>query len=348
MPPAATMSTLVTLDAPPLRRADVGGAVPFALSAVGLAVVAAVLAGWLPIQFSIFTVFLFAGPHNWLEFRYFLTRLPGRWGKLRGFFLLAFGGVFALAGLFAAAHWLGPSVGLAEDHRGTFVAFWTSLLILWVLALVQWRSRQNPRRDWVWTVPVAFLLIAGVWLAPPLWGGFVLVYLHPLMALWILDRELRRSRPQWRRAFHLCLLALPVLLGLLWWHLASAPPLDDGSPGLTADITWHAGAGVFPWVSDHCLVATHTFLEMVHYAVWLVAIPLVGIRTAPWRLSTVPLARRSSLWRWALLAVLCVGFGVVLVLWGCFWQDYRTTRDVYFTVALLHVLAEVPFLLRAL
>jgi hypothetical protein len=28
--------------------------------------------------------------------------------------------------------------------------------------------------------------------------------------------------------------------------------------------------------------------------------------------------------------------------------DYATTRTVYFTVAMLHVLAEVPFLLRAL
>jgi hypothetical protein len=37
---------------------------------------------------------------------------------------------------------------------------------------------------------------------------------------------------------------------------------------------------------------------------------------------------------------------VVLVLWVCFGLDYGTTRHVYFTVALLHVLAEVPFLLR--
>jgi hypothetical protein len=30
----------------------------------------------------------------------------------------------------------------------------------------------------------------------------------------------------------------------------------------------------------------------------------------------------------------------------CFLLDYGTTRRVYFTVALLHVLAEIPFLLR--
>ena len=39
---------------------------------------------------------------------------------------------------------------------------------------------------------------------------------------------------------------------------------------------------------------------------------------------------------------------VVLLLWGCFLANYPLTRDVYFTVALLHVLAEVPFLLRIL
>ena len=45
---------------------------------------------------------------------------------------------------------------------------------------------------------------------------------------------------------------------------------------------------------------------------------------------------------------LCDPGDEVLLLWGCFLADYPTTRDVYFTVALLHVLAEVPFLLRAL
>ena len=37
------------------------------------AVVSATFATWLPLQVSIVTVFLFAGPHNWFELRYFLT-----------------------------------------------------------------------------------------------------------------------------------------------------------------------------------------------------------------------------------------------------------------------------------
>src|SRR2546423_10609990 len=94
--------------APPVSgRALAGGM-------LALAAAAALLAGWTPILFSIVTVFLFAGPHNWLEARYFLTRLPARWGKLRPFFLVAFAGMFALTGLLAALPWLGERLGPAR------------------------------------------------------------------------------------------------------------------------------------------------------------------------------------------------------------------------------------------
>jgi hypothetical protein len=87
---------------------------------------------------------------------------------------------------------------------------------------------------------------------------------------------------------------------------------------------------------------------MLHYGVWVVAIPLIGLRAAPWRLGAVPLARRSTAWRRGVACFLVCGLGVVLALWACFLADYTTTRNVYFTVAMLHVFAEVPFLLRAL
>jgi hypothetical protein len=320
----------------------------FAAVLLALAVAAAVLAGWAPVAFSIVTVFLFAGPHNWVEARYFLARLPARWGKLRGFFLLAFAGVFGLAASFAALRWLAPALGWDGAGLLTLSALWNTLFVAWVAVLVHLRSRQNPRRDWSWTVPVALALVSLTWIWPQLWS-LGLVCLHPLVALWILDRELRRSRPQWRGAYHACLLCLPVLLVVLWWRLAGAPPLPgEQSDPLTSRITWHAGGGLLRGVPTHLLVATHTFLEMVHYSVWLVAIPLVGIGTAPWRLRAVPLARRSGRWKLAVAAVLTAGAGVVLILWAGFLVDYPVTRDVYFTVALLHVLAEVPFLLRAL
>ena len=40
------------------------------------------------------------------------------------------------------------------------------------------------------------------------------------------------------------------------------------------------------------------------------------------------------------------GVLTVAVLWACFCLDYVTTRYVSFTIAVLHVLTETPFLLR--
>ena len=330
----------------PARKPATASGQLFAAVSLSLAVLAAVLAGWAPLGFSIVTVFLFAGPHNWIEARYFLARMPARWGRLRGFFLLAFAGIIGLTIAFIALPWLLEALDRSEQAWQVALATWNSVLLLWIATLVYLRSRQNPRRDWSWFTPFAFGLIALVWIAPIQWG-LVIVYLHPLVALWILDRELRRSRPEWRRAYHACLACLPLLLGLLWWRLASMPNLP-GDDVLTEAITRHAGAGILDGISTHLLVAAHTFLEMIHYSVWLVAVPLVGLRGAPWRLQTVPLARRSPSWNRVVIGVLIAGGLVVLGLWACFLANYPTTRDVYFTVALLHVLAEVPFLLRAL
>src|SRR5690348_13337970 len=75
------------------RRA---GARRFALAAGLVMVVAWLLAGWFPLGFSIVTVFLFAGPHNWMEGRYMLSRMPARWGPLRLYYLLGIAGVLLL------------------------------------------------------------------------------------------------------------------------------------------------------------------------------------------------------------------------------------------------------------
>ncbi len=53
------------------------------------------LAAWAPLSFSIAIVGLFAAPHNWMEARYFLTRLPSRWRPLREYFLVAIQALFA-------------------------------------------------------------------------------------------------------------------------------------------------------------------------------------------------------------------------------------------------------------
>ena len=76
----------------PADRAHVSATL-FAAVLIASACLSAALASWLPLQFSIVTVFLFAGPHNWFELRYFMMRLPARFGRSRNFFVVAFAGI---------------------------------------------------------------------------------------------------------------------------------------------------------------------------------------------------------------------------------------------------------------
>ena len=195
-------------------------------------------------------------------------------------------------------------------------------------------------------IPIALTLIALTWLVPRAWS-LGLVYLHPLVAIWFLDRELLRRRPAWRPTYHRCLMGGGGLLALIWLTLAGTPHLP-GNDVLTLQIAHHAGASILQFVSSRCLVATHTYLEMLHYGVWLVAIPLISMKQLPWNVSSVPLARRSKRWLLVLKAILVCGLVAVLGFWLGFLVDYPLTRDVYFTVAIFHILAEVPFLLRSL
>jgi hypothetical protein len=340
------MERAISLDGLAAGRQAPAMVWPFVAISLGVAVLAAALAGWMPIGLSIATVFLFAGPHNWIEFRYFLSRMPVKWGRSRHFFQLAIVGAVGLTALYAALSFLARAQSWEARQWALSAAIWNSLLIFWLAALVFLRGRQSAaQRDWSWAIPAGLALVAVNWLAPLLFS-LSLVYLHPLMALWFLDRQLR-SRPAWLRAYRACLLLLPLLVGVLWWRLAGAPHLA-GDDALTLRITQHAGAGILAGVSTHLLVATHVFLETLHYGIWLVAIPLAGLRTAPWRLQTVPLFRHPQGWPRAVCAALIAGACGVILLWASFLADYTATRDVYFTVAMFHVLAEAPFLLRTL
>ena len=318
----------------------------FAGAACTVIFAACLLAGFAPLGFSIVTVFLFAGPHNWFEARYMLTRMPARWGPLTAYFTLGIVGVLVLTAGMAAVRWLGEWFAWPAELWLSLYALWNTVLLGWIAALIWLRSRQNPRRDWSWIVPAALVLIGLSWLWPLAWS-LALVYLHPLVALWFLDREIGRMQPAWQTAYRGCLLFVPLCLAILWWKLAGAADLP-GSDWLSLQITQHAGAGIVRGVSTHFLVSAHTFLEMLHYGVWIVAIPLVSVRMAPWKLDNVPLARRSNFWRWAIGGTIGAGILVMLALWGGFLADYPLTRDIYFTVAMVHVLAEVPFLLRLL
>jgi len=319
----------------------------FASGFVALAVGAAALAGALPIEFSLATVFLFAGPHNWFEARYALGRLPARAGKLWGFFTVSAIGIVGLSVAYAAVPAVARFISDSSITVGVY-SVWSTVLLLWIATLVWMRSRTNPRFDGGWVWPVACLLTAGAWLNP--FALLVaLVYLHPLMALWLLDRELARSHPDWRRTYWCALVCIPIALGVLWGLFHDAPDPTGATSFAIAfapTIADHSGAWFLDDISPHFLIAAHAFLEMVHYGVWVVLIPLVGMRSWPWQLKTIPAARRNRKWARGVAAVLLFGLLVVVVLWVCFGLDYATTRHIYFTVAMLHVLAEVPFLLR--
>jgi len=316
----------------------------FVTVVLACACLSAVMASWLPLQFSVVTVFLFAGPHNWFELRYFVMRLPARFGRSRNFFAVSFAGIAVLTVTYISLPALYYSKLWSGANWPTAIAVWNTLLLLWVAALVWLRGRQRHARDWSWAFPIAFGLSSLNWLAPELFS-LAIVYAHPLVALWFLDRHLRRARPDWLPAYHRCLCLLPLLLVAIIWQLARTPALTDDN-GLAWRITQHAGAQILPNISSHLLVSVHVFLEMLHYAVWLVALPLIGVTAAPWNLKSIPLARHPRGFPRLIIAVMALALSLVGVLWFGFAFDYSTTRDIYFTVAIGHVVAEAPFLLR--
>jgi hypothetical protein len=92
------------------------------------------------------------------------------------------------------------------------------------------------------------------------------------------------------------------------------------------------------------LLALHAFLELLHYGAWVVLLPCIGLASAPWDFRSIPLVRHRHGWPRLVKAGLIAGAAAIVLLWVCFFIDYRTTRDVYFTLAIVHVMAEAPFL----
>lgn len=333
------------LSAPPASVVTVGRRLCY------VAIAAFLFTAVAPVGASIVTVFLFSGPHNWFEARYFLRRLPPRWRTMRTYFSVGACGAIGLTIGFAALPWLfehniGSFVARDEVSWSALVGCWNLGLVAWTATLVALRRPMSPARNWPWLWPIAGVVAVAAWCFPQAWD-VALVYAHPLVALWFLDREVGRLGPAARSSFRRALAVVPILGLLLIGVTADAPPLV-GDDLLTMRITQHARSEVFTVVSDRCPVALHVFLETIHYAVWIALLPLVTLRVAPWRLSDIPLAHRSRGWRRALAVVLLAGVAIAAVLWVGFLIDYPLTRDVYFTVAMLHVLAEIPFLLRLL
>lgn len=317
---------------------------------VGAFVVACAIAAWLigsfPLGASIATIFVFAGVHNVMEFRYFAARMPLRWGKSRLFYSVGIGGVLVLAAsyltlYFASGNWLWSEAGWA-----IFAATWNTAFILWVGLLFYLRGKQRPKSDWALAFPVAFLLAALAWIVPQYWS-LALVYIHPFIAMWFLERQIRRTKPEWLRAYHFCLASIPIFLVAIWLAFSTRPNLSEET-NLFWRISQHAGSQILPGISSHVLVATHVFLESIHYFVWILLIPLVDRRAIPWRLSEIPLLSNKRGYPKIVLTVFAVSVLLVIALWFGFAVDYTTTRDLYFAFAIAHVMAEFPFLIKML
>jgi hypothetical protein len=208
------------------------------------------------------------------------------------------------------------------------------------------RGRQKPESDWTWAFPAAFLLAAVAWIVPQYWS-LSLVYLHPLIAMWFLERQIRRTKPEWLHAYHYCLASIPIFLLILWTYLARQPNLPEDT-NLFWRITQHAGSQILTGVSSSLLVATHVFLETIHYFVWILLLPLVDFRAVPWKLGEIPLFANLNGFPKLFTVALVFSMAIVVALWFGFGTNYLLTRDVYFAFAIAHVLAEFPFLIKML
>ena len=94
----------------------------------------------------------------------------------------------------------------------TVIAAWNTALLVWLGLLVWLRSKQKTRANWAWLIPLGLASCSLNWLGPDFFS-LAIVYVHPLIALWFLDRHLRRTRPAWSRTYRRCLVSVAVCAG---------------------------------------------------------------------------------------------------------------------------------------
>ncbi len=328
-----------------LKRAE-NSSLVFACLFIFFALVAAIIIGWQPLTLSILTIFLFAGVHNFFEFRYFLARMPLSWGKSRTFYTVGIGGVIILTAAYLAIYFGSGNWLWSYENSGFLIASWDTAFVLWLALLVYLRGKQRPKTDWSFAFAVAFLFAALAWFSPNYWS-LSLVYLHPFVAMWFLERQIRRTKPDLLKVYHLCLATIPFFVAALWFAFANTPNLSNET-ALFARITQHAGSEILPDISSRFLVATHVFLETIHYSVWILLIPFVDSRAIPWQLKDIPLYSNKQGFPKVVSTVLAFSLLIIIVFWIGFSTNYAETRDIYFAFAMAHVLAEMPFLIKML
>lgn len=303
------------------------GLYPGLLALFGLSALGSLIA-WAPVLCATLSVAFLAGPHNLMEVRYLLGRLPGRVGKLKAYFFTSLGGVILL-GL--------SSLALPFFPGPLPLRLWNAALVFWVTVLAGLRRQEHPRREWPWLEPAALTLVGVMWGWPNLFT-MLLVFGHPILALVILGRELHAFRRPERRIYPQLMAAVPVGMLVLLYGLYQRG--WAGGEEVRSFFTLSASSPLF--------LAAHTYLELLHYAVWIGALPLLARLTRRPKLELFPALRKSS--RRLLAARLFLLAGVILsaILWWGFSVDFETTRELYFRLAVFHVLVEFPFLIRLL
>lgn len=317
------------------------GATIFGLSSMLFVLISGIVAGIAPIAFSVTTVFLFAAPHNWMELRYCLSRLPSKVGPLKTFFVLSSIGLTLLF-LSYVALVVSARTGMLTASSGmTLLSLWNMGLIGWcvALALAKWpavRARSIA-------IACGAVLLA-LSLSNPRWFSLLLVYAHPLVGLLMLDRELVRSRRSWLAAYRWSLCSVPFVVSGLVLYLAPSASIAE-STQLDTQIIRHAGGSILPDVSSHLLVSVHTFLEMLHYGAWCLAIPLAARMSFRNTAEKVAVLRNRPLAKKFACALLALSSLAVCSFWTAFSFNYAFTRDFYFILAMVHVLGEIPLLM---
>lgn len=302
------------------------------------AALAGVLVATVPIQVAMVSVLAFAGPHNLLELRYLLGRLPSRLTVFSRYFVVAGAGIAILAGSSIAMSWLGQDGGLPPAVG----PLWHTALIGWIASLALLKRLERPGRSVDLILPISLAAASLAWWAPARFG-MAIVFAHPLLALWFLDRELRGRHRRFRPAFHRALLVIPAAVALIWWVVPAPAAAESPVRDLMVRQT---GAWLFGSAASDRLLATHAFLELLHYGVWIGLIPALAIRGPLLNPGGVPVARRGPARRTVAVVAVGVAAAVTVALWIGFGLDYVATRELYFTVAIVHVLAEVPALIR--
>lgn len=301
--------------------------IPGLLALLGLSALGGLISCY-PVLIATLSVAFLAGPHNLMEARYLLGRLPSRTGKLRGYFWWSAVGVMAM-GLSSLTL---PFVGGPSALR-----YWNAALIFWVAGLAALRRREHPRREWPWLEPLALIVTGAMWAHPNLFT-LALVLGHPVLALVILGRELHSFRRPERHYYPQVLAAVPVGMMVLLSGLAARG--WAGAQEIRSFFVASPGSPLF--------LAAHTYLELIHYAVWIGALPLLAQATNRHRLKLFPALKKSAARLRAARLLLLLGAVAAGLLWWGFSHNFELTRDLYFRIAIFHVLVEFPFLMRLL